>query len=272
MRPCRATPTSTFSPHRPCSPSRLSGAPSRSHGGLCHPEPSPGDRPEAPRGAPPRQLSWGGASGRGRGPSQVTGQAGSGGGGELQSRTKGSGDPRDGSGGGFQRVGPGEAAAPGCAPQRRKPGTAPSLCVRPRFGGTNAPLNPLRSKGEGEVCPRISDKNRLQWTIAPASSPAGRVSEVTEGTWRGRPWGGVPPWSGGLRVSDEDFSPLETPLCLRCPSCSLLPKQSVSLDWSFKARRRALDLSWEIDCIVLRAGFENLVPSPYSPPSPLSFC
>lgn len=117
------------------------------------------------------------------------------------------------------------------------------------------------------MCPRVSDKNRLQWKIAPASSPAGRVSEVTEGTWRGRPWGGVPPWSGGLRVSDEDFSPLETPLRL-CPSGSLLPKQSVSLHWSFKA----LDLSSETDCIVLRAGFENLVPSPYSPPSPLSFC
>lgn len=156
MRPCSATPTSTFRPHRPCSPSHLSGAPSRSHGGLCHPEPSPGDRPEAPRGSPPRQLSWGGASGRGRGPSQVTGQAGPGGGGELHSRTKGRGDPRDGSGGGVQRMGPGEAAAPGCAPQRRKPGTAPSLCVGPRFGGTAAPLSPLsltRTDSSGRLHP-----------------------------------------------------------------------------------------------------------------------
>lgn len=144
----------------------------------------------------------------------------------------------------FREWGPGEAAAPGCAPQRRKPGTAPSLCVGPRFGGTAAPLNPLRSKGEGEVCPRVSDKNRLQWKIAPASSPAGRVSEVTEGTWRGRPCGGVPPWSGGLRVSDEeDFSPLETPLRLRCPSGSLLPKQSVNSLNLFPLPPPAQDLS-----------------------------
>lgn len=141
VRRCSAPPASTLRPHRPCSPSHLSGAPFRSHGGLCHPQPSPGDRPEAPRGAPPRQLSWGGSSGRGRGPSQVTGPAAPGGGRELRSRTKGSGDPRDCSGGGVQRVGPGEAASRGCAPQRRKPGTAP----RPPFAsapGLGPPLLP----------------------------------------------------------------------------------------------------------------------------------
>lgn len=193
--------------------------------------------------APPLQLYWGeGCLGdTAAHPRSQGGGSPLGVGGGLQSRTKGSGDLRGGSGCGVQRAGSSVPAAQRGAPPRRKPGTAPPCASAPGWALRCSPkFLAKRPRRKLSVPPGSPVEPNASGRAAPAWFTADPVSRSPREPGRRWPRGGVSPWSwrpAALRKGG--FLSAWGPL---------LPKQSVSLYWSFKARRSALALSWVVGC------------------------